>query len=134
MCYCSALASQLAWSNISRSHFKHFLCCSLPNVTPHNKFHPNRIKNKEVHDFEILERYKSFQKSAKTKLLKLEHFVWSHCIRKYLFYFRCKFCPRPQAAPDAPQLSQTSSRKNGKPSIFRIAQKIVLVIRIFSGQ
>ena len=67
------------------------------------------------------------------KLLKLERFAWSHWIQKYLFYFGHKFRPSPQAAPEAPQLSQTSSRKNGKPSISRMAQKIELVIRLFSG-
>ena len=44
-----------------------------------------------------------------------------------------KFRPRPQAGLEAPQLSQTSSRKNGKPSISRMAQKIELIIRLFSG-
>ena len=44
-----------------------------------------------------------------------------------------EFRPRPQAAPDVPQLSQTSARKNGKPSISRMAQKIELVTQLFSG-
>ncbi len=30
----------------------------------------------------------------------IEHFAWSHWIRKYLFYFGYKFCPRPQAVWD----------------------------------
>ena len=38
-----------------------------------------------------------------------------------------------RAALDAPQLPQTSSRKNGKPSIFQMAQKIDLMIRLFFG-
>ena len=65
--------------------------------------------------------------------MKLERFTWSHWIRKYLFYYGYEFRPRPQAGPDAPQLSQTSPRKNGKPSISRMAQKIELIIRLFSG-
>ncbi len=40
-------------------------------------------------------------------------------MQKYLFYFEYKFCPRPQAAQEAPQLPQTFLRKNGKPSIWR---------------
>ena len=83
--------------------------------------------------FEILETKKRFQKSAKPKLLKLERFAWSHWIRKYLFYFEYKFRPRAQAGPEGPQLPQTSPRKNGKPSISRMAQKIELIIRLFSG-
>ena len=122
------MVGQLGWSKNSRTHFELILCCSVPNITPHIKFHPIRMKNAEVQIFEILER---FQKSATPKLLKQEHFAWSHWIRKYLFYFGFKFRPRPQAAPEAPQLPQTSAKKNGKPSISRIAQKIELVIRLF---
>ena len=63
--YWSALVGQLGWSKDSHSHFKHILCSSLPNVTPHNKFYPNRMKNTEVQIFEnpqkkklsILERF-----------------------------------------------------------------------------
>jgi len=54
--YWSALVGQLGQSRNSRSHFKNFLCCSFPNVTPHKKFHPNRMKNTEVQNFEILEK------------------------------------------------------------------------------
>jgi len=46
--YWSALVGQLGRSKNSRSYFKNVLCCSLPNVTPHKKFHPNRMKNTEV--------------------------------------------------------------------------------------
>ena len=54
--YWLALVGQLGRSKNSRSHFKDILCCSLPNVTPHKKFHPNRMKNTEVQNFEILEK------------------------------------------------------------------------------
>ena len=53
--YWSALVGQLGRSKNSRSHFKNIVCRSLPNVTPQNKFHPNRMKNTEVQIFEILE-------------------------------------------------------------------------------
>ena len=46
--YWSALVGQLGWSKNSRSYFKNILCCSFPNVTPHNKFNPNWIRNTEV--------------------------------------------------------------------------------------
>ena len=65
--------------------------------------------------------------------MKLERFAWSHWIRKYQIYFELKFRPRPQAGPEGPQLPKTSPRKNGKPSISRMAQKIELIIRLFSG-
>ena len=65
--------------------------------------------------------------------MKLQRFAWSHWIWKYLFYLEYKFYLRAQAAPDASQLPQTSPRKNGKPSIFWMAQKIELVIQLFSG-
>ena len=51
----SALVGQLGWSKNSHSHFKNILYCSSPNVTPHNKFHPNRMRNTEVQIFEIRE-------------------------------------------------------------------------------
>ena len=70
----------------SRSHFKKRSMLLFPQFL---KF----LKNK-----------KRFQKPAKDKLFKLEHFAWSHWIRKYLIYFKYfKFCPRPQAAPDGAQ-------------------------------
>ena len=53
--YWSALVGQLGRSKNSRSHLKSILCCSFPNVTPHNKFHPNRMKNTEVQILEIRE-------------------------------------------------------------------------------
>ena len=54
--YWSALVGQLGRSKNSRSHSKNILCCSFPNVTPRNKFHPNRMKNTEVQIFDILEK------------------------------------------------------------------------------
>ena len=74
----SALVGQLGQSKNSCSYFKIILCCSFPNVTPHKKFHPNRMKNTEVQKFKKIEKKKRFQKSAKTKLLELERFAWSH--------------------------------------------------------
>ena len=99
----------------------------------YNKFQPNRMKNAEVKIFKIFDPQNFFENSAKAKLSKLEPFAWSHWIRKYLFYLGYKFRRRPQAGPEGAQLSQTSSRKNGKPSISRMAQKIELIIRLFSG-
>ena len=80
----SALVGQLGRSKNSRGHLKLILCCSLPNVIPHIKFHLNRIKSK---DFEILDPPNSFEKSAQAKLSKLKPFVLSHWIRNYLIYF-----------------------------------------------
>ena len=37
--YWTALVGQLGRSKNSRSYFKHILCCSLPTVTPRNKFY-----------------------------------------------------------------------------------------------
>ena len=45
---------QLCWSNISHCQFDHFLCSFVPDVTSHNKFQPNRMKNKVVQILEIL--------------------------------------------------------------------------------
>ena len=41
-----------------------------------------------------------------------------------------KFCLRAQAGPEGPQVAQTFPRKNGKPSISMMAQKIELLIRL----
>ena len=48
--------------------------CSLPNVTPYNKFQPNWMKNAEVKIFEIFDPRNFFENSAKAKLSKLEPF------------------------------------------------------------
>ena len=117
----------------SCSYSKLILCCSLPNVTPYNKFQPNRMKNAKVKIFKIFDPPNFFENSAKAKLSKLEPFAWSHWIRKYLFYFRYEFRPRSRPALKMAQLPKTSSRKNGKTSIFSGAQKIELIIRLFSG-
>ena len=128
--YWSALVGQLGRSKNSRSHFKNILCCSFPNVTPiTNITQIGWEMQKFTLIFEIRET--RFQKSVKLKLLELEGFAWSHRIRKYLFYFEYKFCPRAQAAPEGPQLPQTSPKKNGKPSIFQMAQKIWLITHLF---
>ena len=85
----SALAGQLGQSKNSRSHLKLILCCSLTEAIPHIKFHPNRMKNTEVHIFKIFAPQNVFEKSAKAKLSKLEPFAWSHWIRNCLNYFQC---------------------------------------------
>ena len=124
--YQTALVGLLGRPKNSCSYSKLILCCSLPNVTPYNKFQPNRMKNAKVKIFVI------FENSAKAKLSKLEPFAWSHWIRKYLFYLRYKFRPRSRPAPKMAQLSQTSSRKNWKTSFLNKDQKVELVIRLFS--
>ena len=48
----SALVGQLGRSKNSRSHLKLILCCSLPDVIPHIKFHQNRMKIIEIQIFE----------------------------------------------------------------------------------
>ena len=49
----SALVGQLGRSKNSRGHLKLILCCSLPDIIPHIKFHLNRMKNTEVPIFEF---------------------------------------------------------------------------------
>ena len=44
----SVLVGQLGPLKNSRSHLTLILCCSLPDVIPHIKFHLNRMKNAEV--------------------------------------------------------------------------------------
>ena len=118
----------------SCSYSKHILCCSLPNVTPYNKFQPNRMKNAKVKIFKIFDPQNFFENSAKAKLSKLEPFAWSHWIRKYLFYLRYKFRPRSHPAPKMAQLSQKFSRKNWKTLFLNEDQKVKLVIRLFSDK
>ena len=50
-----ALVGRLGWSKNSRGYLKLILCCSLPDVIPHIKFHLNRIKNTKVPIFKILD-------------------------------------------------------------------------------
>ena len=71
----SALVGQLGRSKNSRSQLKLILCCSLPNVIHHIKFHLNRMKNTEVPIFEIFDPQNFFENSAKAKLSKLEPFA-----------------------------------------------------------
>ena len=130
--YQTALVGLLGRPKNSCSYSKLILCCSLPNVTPYNKFQPNRMKNAKVKIFKIFDPQNFFENSAKAKLSKLEPFAWSHWIRKYLFYLRYKFCPRSRSALKMAQLSQTSSRKNQKTSFLNEDQKVELVIRLFS--
>ena len=112
ICCQMALVGLLGRPKNSCSHSKLILCCSLPNVTPHTKFYPNRMKNAEVEIFEIFDPQNFFENSAKAKLSKLEPFAWSHWIRKCLFYFRYQFRPRSHPAKKMAQLPQTSPRKN----------------------
>ena len=73
----------------SRRHLKHIICCSLPNVTPHDKFHSNQMKSAEIQILEIFEIFDPpnfFERSAKAKLSKLERFSWSYWNRNYENY------------------------------------------------
>jgi hypothetical protein len=49
--YWSVLVGRSGRSKNDRSHFKLILCCFLPNISPHTKFHPNWMKNTEVENF-----------------------------------------------------------------------------------
>merc|ERR1711873_316200 len=51
ICYWTALVGLLGRPKNSCSYSKLILCCSLPNVTPYNKFQPNRMKKAEVKNF-----------------------------------------------------------------------------------
>ena len=82
----SALVGQLGRSKNSCGHLKLILCCSLPHVIPHIKFHLNRMKNTEVPIFEFWDPQNFFENSAEAKLSKLEPFAWSHWIRNCLNY------------------------------------------------
>ena len=53
--YWSALVGQLGRSKNSRGHLKLILCCSLPDVIPHIKFHLNRMKNAKIQILEIFD-------------------------------------------------------------------------------
>ena len=70
----SALVGRLGLAKNSHGHLKLILCCSLPIVIPHIKFHLNQMKNAEVQIFEIVDPQNFFEKSAKAKLLKLKLF------------------------------------------------------------
>ena len=85
----SALVGQFGRSKKSRGHLKLMLCCSLPNIIPHIKFHLNRMKNTEVPIFEFWDPQNFFESSAIAKLSKLEPFAWSHWIRNCLNYLYC---------------------------------------------
>ena len=52
----SALVGQLGWLKNSCSHLKLILWCSLPDVIPHIKLHPNRMKNavEKIHHWSAL--------------------------------------------------------------------------------
>ena len=80
----SALVGQLGRSKKSRGHLKLILCCSLPDIIPHIKFHLNRVKNTEV---QIFDPQNCLEKSGKAKLSKLEPFAWSHWIQNYENHF-----------------------------------------------
>ena len=71
ICHWSALVGQLGWSKDSRGHLKLILCCSLPNIIPHIKFHLNRMKKTEVTIFEFWDPQNFFENSAIAKLSKL---------------------------------------------------------------
>ena len=114
ICYQTALVGLLGRPKNSCSYSKLILCCSLPNVTPYNKFQPNRIKNAKVKIFEIFDPQNFFENSAKAKLSKLEPFARSHWIQNNEKYFWYQFCPRSRPALKMAQLSQMSSRQKQK--------------------
>ena len=87
ICHCSALVGQLGQLKNSHGHLKLILCCTLPDVISHIKFHLNRMKNTKVPIFEIFHPQNLFERSAIAKLSKLEPFAWSHWIRNFLNYF-----------------------------------------------
>ena len=62
---CSALLGQLGCSKISYSYFKHILCCFLTNITPHTKFHPNRMKKPKFKFSKSLKCKKDFKNPPK---------------------------------------------------------------------
>ena len=64
ICHWSALVGQLGRSKNSRGHLKLILCCSLPDIIPHIKFHLNRMKNTEVPIFEFWDPH-NFLKTEK---------------------------------------------------------------------
>ncbi len=49
--YWSALVGRAGRSKNSRRHFLLIQYCFLANISPHTKFHPNRMKNTEVENF-----------------------------------------------------------------------------------
>ena len=132
ICYQTALVGLFGRPKNSCSYSKLILCCSLPNVTPYNKFQPNRMKNAKVKIFKIFDPQNFFENSAKAKLSKLEPFACSHWIQIYLFYLGYEFRPRSCPAQKMAQLSQTFSRKYWKTSFLNKDQKVELGIRLFS--
>ena len=89
ICHWSALIGQLGWLKNSRSHLKLILCCSLPNVIPHIKFHLNWMKNKDFQIFENLALEFFFQNLPKLnyRSKNMVHGAWSHWIRNCLNYW-----------------------------------------------
>ncbi len=110
-----ALVGKLGQSKDSRGHLKLILCCCLPDVIPHIKFHPNRMKNTEVPIFEISLHQNFFEKTAEAKLSKLEPFAWSHWIWNCLNYFQCKCQHQAHKDHKMAQLSRIASSENWKP-------------------
>ena len=79
---------------------------------PHNKFHPNRMKNAEVQIFEIFDYQIFFEKFAKAKLLKLEPFAWSHWIQNYENIFGISFILGPVLPQKWPNFRERPQEKN----------------------
>ena len=70
----SALVGQLGRSKNSCGHLKLILCCSLPHVIPHIKFHLNRMKNTEVPIFEFWDPQIFFWKLRWSQTIKARTF------------------------------------------------------------
>ena len=67
ICHWSTLVGQLGWSKNSHSHLKLILCCSLPDVIPHIKFHLNLMKKTKVQIFETFDPLILFANLPKLK-------------------------------------------------------------------
>ena len=51
--YWTVLVGRAGRSKNGRRYFKLILCCFCPIISPHTKFHPNRMKNTEVENFQF---------------------------------------------------------------------------------
>ena len=125
------MVGQLGGSKNSHSYLKLILCCSLPNVIHHIKFHANRMKNTDFQIFEILDPPNFFENSTKAKLSKLEPFAWSHWIRNCLNYLHCLCKHRAHKDHKMAQLGQIASSDNWKPRFSSKSQKSKIVCDFF---
>ena len=110
---------------------KLILCCSLPDIIPHIKFHLNWMKNTEVPIFDFWDPQNFFESSAIAKLSKLEPFAWSHWIRNCLNYLYCQCQHQPHSVHKMAQLPQIASSENWKPRFSSMSQKSKIVFDFF---